>query len=134
MSNLAGCIELAIAVKIEENLNTRSKSTPSTTVFWVCLCYTYRSPYFAISQLAVGANVPTSTVRYYERRRLLEPTTRSSGNNRMYDCETLERLLFIRSAQHAGFTLSDSSSLLEFRDGDGVGHLKRPFKFQFTNA
>ena len=73
--------------------------------------------------------MPTSTVRYYERRKLLEPTTRSSGNYRMYDCELLERLLFIRSAQHAGFTLCDSSSLLEFRDGDGIGHLKRPFKF-----
>ena len=78
--------------------------------------------------------MPTSSVRYYEPRKLLEPTTRSSGNYRMNDCEMLERLLFIRSAQHAGFTLCDSSSLLEFRDGDDIGHLKRPFKFQFTNA
>jgi DNA-binding transcriptional MerR regulator len=87
------------------------------------------SQYFTISQLAAKANVPTSTVRYYERRKLLELTTRSSGNYQICDCKTLKRLLFIHSAQHAGCTLSDSSSLLEFSDGDSFGHLKRPFKF-----
>ena len=74
---------------------------------------------FTISQLASKANVPTSTVRYYERRNLLQPSSRSESNYRIYDDATLHRLRFIRSAQSAGFTLRDIASLLRYQDGDG---------------
>lgn len=73
---------------------------------------------YTIGELARAADVPTSTVRYYERRRLLRADARSDGNYRLYGDETLERLRFIRSAQEAGFTLTDIESLLRFRDGD----------------
>ena len=76
------------------------------------------SDHYTIGQLAGEAGVPTSTVRYYERRRLLQPDARSDGNYRLYDDNALERLRFIRSAQAAGFTLTDIGSLLRFRDGD----------------
>jgi len=75
------------------------------------VCYT-------IGQLAREAGVPTSTVRYYERRRLLRAAARSDGNYRLYGGDALERLRFIRSAQAAGFTLKDTTTLLQFRDGD----------------
>ena len=71
-----------------------------------------------IGKLAKHAGVPTSTVRYYERRGLLRPDGRSEGNYRVYGEEALDRLRFVRSAQAAGFTLSDISALLQFRDGD----------------
>ncbi len=71
-----------------------------------------------IGALAKQAGVPTSTVRYYERRGLLRPDGRSEGNYRIYGEEALDRLQFLRSAQAAGFTLSDISALLQFRDGD----------------
>ncbi|HIO20546.1 MAG TPA: MerR family transcriptional regulator [Phycisphaerales bacterium] len=74
---------------------------------------------FTIGQLASKADVPTSTIRYYERRKLLHPNSRSLGNYRLYDEQTLERLLFIRSSQKVGFTLGDIESLLKFRDGNG---------------
>ncbi|MBT8207714.1 MAG: MerR family transcriptional regulator [Acidimicrobiia bacterium] len=73
---------------------------------------------YTIGQLAREADVPTSTVRYYERRGILTADTRSEGNYRIYGSEALERLRFVRSAQAAGFTLSDISALLQFRDGD----------------
>jgi DNA-binding transcriptional MerR regulator len=73
---------------------------------------------YSIGQLAREADVPTSTVRYYERRGLLRPDMRSEGNYRIYGGEALERLRFVRSAQAAGFTLSDITALLQFRDGD----------------
>lgn len=73
---------------------------------------------YTIGQLARAAQVPTSTVRFYERRRLLKPTMRSAGNYRLYDDDALRRLGFVRSAQAAGFTLSDIALLLRFRDGD----------------
>jgi DNA-binding transcriptional MerR regulator len=74
---------------------------------------------YTIGQLAKEANVPTSTVRYYERRNLLRSDARSQGNYCMYDDETLERLRFIRSAKDAGFTLKNIEALLLYRDGGG---------------
>ncbi len=74
-------------------------------------------PSFSIGQLARSAGVPTSTVRYYERARLLRPDGRTSGNYRVYGTAALERLRFIRAAQANGFTLEDVVALLNFRDG-----------------
>ena len=73
-----------------------------------------------IGQLSRAANVPTSTVRYYEREELLEPSGRTEGNYRVYGPEALERLRFIRAAQAVGFTLGDISTLLAFREDDDV--------------
>jgi DNA-binding transcriptional MerR regulator len=73
-----------------------------------------------IGQLARRAQVPVSTVRYYERRGLLQPDGRSDGNYRLYSGEALSRLQFIRSAQAAGFTLGDITALLRFQDDDGA--------------
>ena len=72
---------------------------------------------YTIGQLAQQVGVPTSTVRYYERIGLLQPSGRSSGNYRMYTSVALERLRFIRAAQATGFTLDDVTALLSFRDG-----------------
>ena len=77
-------------------------------------------PHYTIGLLAKAAGVPASTVRYYERRGLLTPDARSDGNYRLYDPESLQRLRFVRSAQAAGFTLSDIAVLLRFRDGDAA--------------
>ena len=69
-----------------------------------------------IGQVAKAAGVASSTVRYYERRGLLRATDRSAGNYRLYDESSLDRLIFVRSAQEAGFTLSDIEVLLDLRD------------------
>ena len=73
-----------------------------------------------IGVLAKQAGVPTSTIRYYERRGLLRPDSRSKSNYRVYGEAALEKLLFVRSAQSAGFTLGDIDTLLEFRDSDSA--------------
>lgn len=70
-----------------------------------------------IGQLARAASVPASTIRFYERRRLLLPTERSSGNYRLYDAREVDRLRFIRRAQALGFTLADISLLLRVSAG-----------------
>ncbi len=74
-------------------------------------------PRYTIGQLARAAGVPTSTVRYYERSRLLHPDGRTDGNYRVYGPTALERLRFIRAAQAIGLTLEDIATLLDFRDG-----------------
>jgi MerR family mercuric resistance operon transcriptional regulator len=65
-----------------------------------------------IGELARAADVPTSTVRYYERQGLLEPSRRSASNYRLYSQDDLDRLRFIRAAQATGFTLEHVSKLL----------------------
>ena len=69
-----------------------------------------------IGRLARAADVPTTTVRYYERIGLLAPAGRTSSNYRFYGDSALERLRFIRAAQSNGFTLDDVATLLAFRD------------------
>ena len=71
---------------------------------------------YTIGQLASAAGVPITTVRYYERRGLLEPEARSASRYRLYGEASLEQLRFIKAAQSAGFTLSDIESLLALRD------------------
>lgn len=68
---------------------------------------------YTIGQLATAANVPTSTIRYYERSGLLKPDFRTGGNYRGYTPNALERLRFIRSAQATGFSLQDVLELLK---------------------
>lgn len=67
---------------------------------------------YTISQLAHAADIPTTTVRYYERVALVEPEDRSAGNYRLYSEESLRKLKFIRAAQAIGFTLDDVKELL----------------------
>ncbi len=70
-----------------------------------------------IGELGRRAGVPASTVRFYERSRLLAPEARTESNYRLYGPESVERLRFIRAAQTAGLTLADIRVLLHHRDG-----------------
>ncbi len=73
-----------------------------------------------IGTLARRAGVNVQTVRYYERRGLLEdPRDRGSGY-REYSEETLERLRFIKRAQELGFTLANIADLLTMRLDPGT--------------
>lgn len=72
-----------------------------------------------ISELARAAGVGISTVRFYERRGLVTPTTRTRSGYRHYDREALRRLKFIRRAQRLGFTLTEVEQLLTMSTLDG---------------
>ncbi|QDT84721.1 heavy metal-responsive transcriptional regulator [Gimesia chilikensis] len=73
---------------------------------------------FTISQLAKAADIPTTTIRYYERIGLIQPEDRSAGNYRLYGDESLQKLKFIKSAQSIGFTLEDVKALLSDESGE----------------
>jgi DNA-binding transcriptional MerR regulator len=64
-----------------------------------------------IGEVARRAGVATSTVRYYERRGLVEADARQSGQRR-YRPETLRRLVFVGMLQDAGLTLHDITGVL----------------------
>jgi MerR family transcriptional regulator, mercuric resistance operon regulatory protein len=64
-----------------------------------------------IGKLAKAGGVGVETIRFYQRRGLIETPERGDGIRR-YDQATLDRLRFIRSAQAGGFTLNEISELL----------------------
>ena len=64
-----------------------------------------------IGDVAERAGVATSTVRYYERRGLLEADERVSGQRR-YRPDTLRTLVFIGMLQDAGLSLDDIDGVL----------------------
>lgn len=68
-----------------------------------------------IGKLAKQVGVNIQTVRYYERRRMLSPATRTSSGYRLYGEEALKRLCFIKNAQALGFTLREIADLLSLR-------------------
>jgi len=69
-----------------------------------------------ISGLARDGGVGVETVRYYQRRGLLE-TPPDAGGVRRYGEADRRRLRFIRSAQTAGFTLEQIGELLALDAG-----------------
>lgn len=64
-----------------------------------------------ISEFAREGGVGVETIRYYQRRGLID-APRSGGGIARYGPEDVRRLRFIRSAQSAGFTLEEISELL----------------------
>jgi len=71
-----------------------------------------------IGGLAHAAGVGVETVRYYQRRGLLPEPARPPGEIRRYGEADVKRLKFIRSAQAAGFTLSEIGELLALDAAD----------------
>lgn len=74
-------------------------------------------PTLTIGQVAARAEVAPSAVRYYERRGLLAPDARQSGQRR-YSETSLRRLVFIGMLQDAGLSLDDIAGVLDAADVD----------------
>jgi MerR family mercuric resistance operon transcriptional regulator len=64
-----------------------------------------------IAKLAAAGEVGVETIRFYQRKGLLETPTRESGIRR-YGSDDVRRLRFIRQAKAAGFTLEEIKELL----------------------
>lgn len=71
-----------------------------------------------IGELAKNVGVSVETVRYYQRRGLLDVPERPHGENRQYSVSDCNRLQFIKRAQALGFTLSEIATLLELSVSD----------------
>ncbi|MBT0587031.1 MerR family transcriptional regulator [Alteromonas oceanisediminis] len=67
---------------------------------------------YTISKLATEASVGVETIRFYERKGLLEQPIKPMQGYRQYTADALSRVLFIKRAQSLGFTLAEISSLL----------------------
>ena len=70
-----------------------------------------------IGTLAAAGGVGVETIRFYERRGLIERPERA-GAIRRYGSDHLTRLRFIRHAKAAGFTLEQVRELLALDAGE----------------
>lgn len=75
-----------------------------------------------IGTLARRAEVPISTLRFYERRGLLSPATRTASGYRRYSESDVQRVRFIRRAAELGFTLEELRELLTISNNGSVSH------------
>ena len=69
-----------------------------------------------IGKLTKATGVKVPTIRYYEQIDLLPEPVRTTGNQRLYDRRTQERLAFIRHARDLGFPLESIRELLGLSD------------------
>ncbi len=66
-----------------------------------------------ISDAAKAAGVGVETIRFYERKGLLEQPQRPVGGGfRSYSAAAVQRIRFIRAAQEIGFSLKEIKALL----------------------
>ncbi|MHA7634975.1 MerR family DNA-binding protein [Corallococcus sp. M7] len=73
-----------------------------------------------IGALARESGVKLSTLRFYERRKLLLPMDRSESGQRLYGPDAAIRVRFIRRSQELGFTLKEVSAVLALTDRRGT--------------
>lgn len=77
-----------------------------------------------IGSVARLAGVPLTTVRFYERAKIVRPAGRSGANYRLYSPDAVARIRFTRRAQELGFTLREVKEVLDLR-ADGRSNCKR---------
>ncbi|MFZ2653149.1 MAG: Hg(II)-responsive transcriptional regulator [Burkholderiaceae bacterium] len=70
-----------------------------------------------IGAVAAAAAVGIETIRFYQRKGLLEEPDRPPGGIRRYRRRDVARVSFIKSAQRLGFSLDEVMGLLVLEDG-----------------
>jgi DNA-binding transcriptional MerR regulator len=67
-----------------------------------------------IGQLSEATAIPTSTLRFWERKGLIEPDARHGGQRRYTD-EALTKVALLRLCQDAGWTLTEINQIVRER-------------------
>lgn len=80
-----------------------------------------------IGQVARSTGVGIETIRFYERKGLIEDPPRKESGYRQYPEDTITRLQFIRRAKELGFSLKEIEELIALRLGpeSTCGDVKR---------
>lgn len=66
-----------------------------------------------ISDLAREGGVGVETVRFYQRKGLLDTPRGEAAGGRHYGSDDVHRLRYVRQAQTAGFTLAEIAELID---------------------
>lgn len=68
-----------------------------------------------IGQVAQKAGIGIETIRFYERKGLIDEPPRKESGYRQYDAGVVDRLVFIQQAKTLGFTLAEIQELLSLK-------------------
>lgn len=68
--------------------------------------------FLKIGELAKETGIGIETIRYYERKGLLDEPHRRPSGYRQYDASVVARVRFIRRSKELGFTLAEITELL----------------------
>jgi len=71
--------------------------------------------FLTTGDVAKLAKVGTETIRFYERKGIIEEPPRSQSGYRQYTTTTVQKIQFIKLAQDLGFTLKDIGELLALK-------------------
>jgi MerR family mercuric resistance operon transcriptional regulator len=77
-----------------------------------------------IGRLAKAAGVNVETIRYYQRRGLVDEPSKPLGGHRRYAQTAASRVRFIKRAQQLGFTLDEVTGLLRLEDGQSCSETR----------
>lgn len=77
-----------------------------------------------VGQLARRFGLSRTTLLYYDRAGLLQPSARSPAGYRLYDSDDVERLRAIRAYRDLGLGVDDIKNLLDTGDRAGQGILR----------
>jgi MerR family mercuric resistance operon transcriptional regulator len=69
-----------------------------------------------IGKLAKELGINVETIRFYERKKLIEKPLKPEQGFRHYPDDTANRIRFIKRSQDLGFTLSEIQNLLTLND------------------
>ena len=72
---------------------------------------------FTIGELAKATDVHIETIRFYQRRGLMDEPQKPVGGIRRYGIDDVARIRFIKSAQNLGFSLDEIIILLALEEG-----------------
>jgi DNA-binding transcriptional MerR regulator len=79
-----------------------------------------QEPWLKIGAVAKRAGVSVDTVRYYERRHLLNPAERLPSGYRLYPETAVSTITFARRLQGLGMTLDEVGDALRAHDRGGA--------------
>ena len=87
-----------------------------------------------IGVLAEAAGVNDETIRFYQRKDLMQEPDRPNGGIRRYGEADLARVRFIKSAQRLGFSLEEVAELLRLEDGAHCTEARKQAERKLTDV
>lgn len=87
-----------------------------------------------IGVLADAAGVNVETIRFYQRKGLMQEPDRPLGSIRRYGDAHLARVRFIKSAQRLGFSLDEIAQLLKLEDGSHCTAAREQAEHKLTDV
>lgn len=87
-----------------------------------------------ISKVAKELAINIETVRFYERRGLIEQPPKPALGYRHYPDETINRIRFIKRAQELGFTLEEIANLLSLNGQPSCVHVQELAEYKLSTV